>query len=72
MIDTSSRESRLFGLPGATLKDRLIEHGFAVPAICDGCCSFGTCHVYLELAPGTPPPPMDEAERGLLRVSCCG
>ncbi|MDE1145795.1 MAG: 2Fe-2S iron-sulfur cluster-binding protein [Azospirillaceae bacterium] len=39
---------------GATLMEGLRDHGFdEVLAMCGGCCSCATCHVYVE--PASPP-----------------
>jgi ferredoxin len=38
--------------PGSSLMEVLRDHGFdEVVAICGGCCSCATCHIYVEQGP---------------------
>ncbi|WP_084399932.1 2Fe-2S iron-sulfur cluster-binding protein [Henriciella aquimarina] len=52
---------------GLSLMETLRENGFdEIQAICGGCCSCATCHVYVEEANADAIPPMDLDEEDLL------
>ena len=45
-------ERTIFTRPGSSLMEALRDNGFdEILAICGGCCSCATCHVYIEQGP---------------------
>ena len=55
---------------GRSLMEVLRDNGFDdIPALCGGCCSCATCHVYIESAFTERLPPMSDDERDLLDSS---
>jgi 2Fe-2S ferredoxin len=54
-------------LPGRTVMESIRDHGVSeLLALCGGCCSCATCHVYVEPSFADRLPPMSEDEDGLL------
>ena len=54
---------------GWTLMETLREHGYdEILAMCGGCCSCATCHVYLDASNCATPPEMEEDEALLLEM----
>ncbi|WP_447725826.1 2Fe-2S iron-sulfur cluster-binding protein [Sphingomonas koreensis] len=52
VITRAGRELRITAQPGASLMEALREGGLdEVEALCGGCCSCATCHVYVEQGP---------------------
>lgn len=55
---------------GISLMQSLRDNGVDdVLAVCGGCCSCATCHVYVDSAFARQLPPMGEDEQGLLDAS---
>lgn len=53
-----------------TLMEALRDNGFEeILALCGGCCSCSTCHVYIDEAYYDKLPSMNDDERGLLEFS---
>lgn len=46
---------------GETLMQQLRDAGFAIEAVCGGCCSCATCHVLINHALVGPPQPLENA-----------
>ena len=66
--DQSERQIEL--RPGSTLMEDLRDGGVDdILALCGGCCSCATCHVYLHPPVGDPDHPLSEEEDGLLDSS---
>lgn len=56
--------------PGRSVMELLRDNGFDdVLAICGGCCSCATCHVYVDAACAAQLPPASSDERDLLSTS---
>jgi 2Fe-2S ferredoxin len=56
VIDRVGREHRIAADSAATLMEVLRASNLGIAAICGGMLSCGTCHVYLDLPPGTAGP----------------
>lgn len=71
VVVTFSREERLqLSDSGGSLMEAIRNHGIGdLLAICGGCMSCGTCHVYVEPPAFDVLPPMTEGEDMLLDVS---
>ena len=55
---------------GLTVMEAIRDNGFdELLALCGGCCSCATCHVYVEDSAGGEPPAMSEDEDDLLESS---
>ena len=55
---------------GLTVMEAIRDNGFdELLALCGGCCSCATCHVYVDDAAGGELPPMSEDEDDLLESS---
>ncbi|MEE4537103.1 MAG: 2Fe-2S iron-sulfur cluster-binding protein [Erythrobacter sp.] len=55
---------------GLTVMEAIRDNGFdELLALCGGCCSCATCHIYVEEAPGGQLPEMSEDEDDLLESS---
>jgi 2Fe-2S ferredoxin len=53
VITRTGTELRVATAPGISLMEALRDHGVdEVLALCGGCCSCATCHVYVEAGPG--------------------
>lgn len=52
--------------PGKPLMFALSEQNTGVEAICGGCLSCATCHIYVDEAPAASLPPADDAEMELI------
>ena len=46
--DRDGTEQLLQATPGDTVMETMRDAGLPVEAICGGCCSCGTCHVYVD------------------------
>ena len=58
------------GKPGRSLMENLRAGGIEeILALCGGCCSCATCHVYVDEAWSAALPPMSEDEDDLLSTS---
>lgn len=67
-ITTREGETRTIdATPDRTVMETLRDNGFSeLLALCGGCCSCATCHVYVDPAFADRLPPMSEDEDGLL------
>lgn len=70
IIDRSGAERDIEGTPGHTLMETIRDAGFDdLLALCGGCCSCATCHVYIEPGAAGPLPPLGSDEDDLLDSS---
>lgn len=70
VIDLAGVETQVSAAPGVTLMEVLRDHGFDdLLALCGGCCSCATCHVYVEAGPDSMKTPASEDEADLLESS---
>lgn len=71
IVNTRSGESRSIDAPaGHTLMEAIRDAGFEeMLALCGGCCSCSTCHVYVEEAFADRVAPITEPESDLLDSS---
>lgn len=53
----------------STLMEVIRDEGLDIEALCGGCCSCATCHVYIDPAFADLMPPMSEDEDMLLEAS---
>ena len=66
----SGEEKAVDAQPGLTVMEIIREHGFhELQALCGGCCSCATCHVYVDEAFLGCLPAMTEDEDALLESS---
>lgn len=64
------REARVAGSPGSSVMEIIREHGFDdLLALCGGCCSCATCHVFVDEAFLPSLSPLSEDENDLLDSS---
>jgi ferredoxin, 2Fe-2S len=60
-------ETTIEGRVGLSLMETIRDNGFdELLALCSGCCSCGTCHVYIDVAFAGKLPEMSEDEHELL------
>lgn len=64
--DTDGQVHHLPASPGTVLMELLRDEGMDVEAVCGGCCSCATCHVYVDFAAVGGP---GETEAALLSVA---
>jgi len=58
------------GKPGVSVMENIRDHGIEeMLALCGGCCSCATCHVYVDPAFADRLPPMSDDENDLLDSS---
>ncbi|MBB6255174.1 2Fe-2S iron-sulfur cluster-binding protein [Nitrospirillum iridis] len=70
VIGLDGAEKIISSKDGATLMEALRDNGFdEVLALCSGCCSCATCHVYIEAGPSTLLQCMSDDENDLLDSS---
>lgn len=70
IIDREGRERSIVGEPGTSLMEAIRDNGIdELAALCGGCCSCATCHVFLDLANAPHLPPLNEDENDLLASS---
>lgn len=70
VIDLAGMETEISVAPGITLMEALRNHGFDdLLALCGGCCSCATCHIYVESGPESVKTPASEEEAELLDSS---
>ncbi len=70
IVNRAGAESEIIAKTGISLMEALREAGFDdILALCGGCCSCATCHVYVESAPTLPAMSADEDD--LLDSSSC-
>ena len=67
--DRDGTEQALQAAPGDTVMETMREAGLPVEAICGGCCSCATCHVYVDEKWLATTGPRDDAENELLQYS---
>lgn len=67
VTDRSGRVHAIDGAPGQSLMDAIRNAGIEdLQAVCGGCCSCATCHVYVLSKPAEPLPSMAADEDALL------
>lgn len=70
VVDRAGRETEVLGRIGATIMEIIRDAGFDdLLALCGGCCSCATCHVYVNGGPITALPQMGADENELLAIS---
>lgn len=70
VIDREGAERSVEGESGLSIMEVIRDHGFdELLALCGGCCSCATCHVYVDPAYESALPPMSEDENDLLDSS---
>ncbi len=70
VFDRDRQRHEVLAAPGETLMEALkFRGGLDIPAICGGCCSCATCHVYVAEEWMARVPPADPAETELLEFA---
>jgi len=70
VVNREGEESMVEGTAGLTLMEVIRDNGFdELLALCGGCCSCATCHVYVDPAFKDVLPPKSEDEDDLLESS---
>ena len=70
VVDRAGTEKTIEAQTGLTLMEAIRDNGFdELLALCGGCCSCATCHVYVDPAFADKLPPMSEDENDLLESS---
>ncbi len=70
VADRSGNETTIGGTPGMKIMEIIRDAGFdELLALCGGCCSCATCHIYVDPDYADLLPPMDEDEDDLLDSS---
>ncbi len=70
VVDRAGVEKTMEAQTGLTLMEAIRDNGFdELLALCGGCCSCATCHVYVDPAFADKLPPMSEDENDLLESS---
>ena len=70
VVDRAGVEKTIDAQTGLTLMEAIRDNGFdELLALCGGCCSCATCHVYVDPAFAHKLPPMSEDENDLLESS---
>ena len=70
VVDRTGVEKTMEAQTGLTLMEAIRDNGFdELLALCGGCCSCATCHVYVDPAFADKLPPMSEDENDLLESS---
>jgi 2Fe-2S ferredoxin len=70
VVTREGRETAIEAAPGRSLMQVLRDHGYAeVLAVCGGCCSCATCHVYVEAPAAAQLAPCGEDESDMLEGS---
>jgi 2Fe-2S ferredoxin len=70
VVDRAGVEKTIEAQTGLTLMEAIRDNGFdELLALCGGCCSCATCHVYVDPAFADKLPPMSEDENDLLESS---
>jgi ferredoxin, 2Fe-2S len=57
VTDRDGRKHVLAGASGQSLMEIIRDAGLPIAAVCQGCLSCATCHVYLDSRPGALPAP---------------
>ena len=66
ITDRAGKKSQLDLAPGSGLMEALRDNNLGVEAICGGCCSCATCHVFVDPAFKSKLPERSEDENELL------
>ena len=70
VVDRAGVEKTIEAQTGLTLMEAIRDNGFdELLALCGGCCSCATCHVYVDPAFADKLSPMSEDENDLLESS---
>ena len=70
VVDRAGTEKTIEAQTGLTLMEAIRDNGFdELLALCGGCCSCATCHVFVDPAFADKLPPMSEDENDLLESS---
>ena len=70
VVNRDGAEQTVEGDKGLSVMEVIRDHGFdELLALCGGCCSFATCHVYVDPAFADALPAMSEDENDLLDSS---
>ena len=70
VVDRAGTEKTIDAQTGLTLMEAIRDNGFdELLALCGGCCSCATCHIYVDPAFADKLPPMSEDENDLLESS---
>ena len=70
VVDRAGTEKTIEAQTGLTLMEAIRDNGFdELLALCGGCCSCATCHIYVDPAFADKLPPMSEDENDLLESS---
>ena len=70
VVDRAGVEKTIEAQTGLTLMEAIRDNGFdELLALCGGCCSCATCHVYVDPTFADKLPPMSEDENDLLESS---
>lgn len=70
VVNRSGEEQTVEGATGLSVMEILRDNGFdELLALCGGCCSCATCHVYVDPAFAGQLPPVSEDENDLLDSS---
>jgi 2Fe-2S ferredoxin len=70
VVTREGQESTIEGEAGLSVMEVIRDHGFdELLALCGGCCSCATCHVYVDEAFADRLPAMSEDENDLLDSS---
>ncbi|BBD96600.1 ferredoxin [Sphingobium amiense] len=70
VVNRAGEEQEIDGETGLSVMEVIRDHGFdELLALCGGCCSCATCHVYVDPAFAGALPPMSEDENDLLDSS---
>ena len=70
VVDRAGVEKTIEAQAGLTLMEAIRDNGFdELLALCGGCCSCATCHVYVDPTFADKLPPMSEDENDLLESS---
>ncbi len=70
IVDRSGTEQEIEATDGVSVMEAIRDSGFdELLALCGGCCSCATCHVYVDPAFAGTLPPVSEDENDLLDSS---
>jgi 2Fe-2S ferredoxin len=66
VVNRAGQKHEIQSKPGQTLMEALRDHNMDVEAICGGCCSCATCHVFIDDAWTAKLPPRSADEQELV------
>ena len=70
IVDRSGNEKEIEAADGTSVMEAIRDHGFdELLALCGGCCSCATCHVYVDPAMAASLPELSADESDLLDSS---